>query len=84
MRFFERILGKDLWSLICLHVHRILMKQLNAEYCASTASYGNNGMLFHHFAYNFRHLDDTVFVPEWHSKICNKRGHIVAALPKIY
>lgn len=82
MLALKRILGKDVLSVICKQLHRMLMQQLNAEYrqCVSTSV--DNTIIWYFRGidlwYNYR--QDYLY----QATIFDKREEIVARLPKNY
>lgn len=85
MLALERILGKDVSSIIFLQLHQTLMQQLNAEYCACVRPRYNDSIVWtpqgNELLYNFRVLGRA---GRHVSSIYDKHGAVVAELPKIY
>lgn len=84
MLSLERILGKDVLSLICLHVHRMCMQALVHEYsqCIRTTLNDEIAWLVNNDEqlYNFRHLT----YGNYGNYIFDKYGQTSAFLPKNY
>ena len=85
MLALERILGKDVLSIICEQLHRTYMQALNEEFVKSVRLPDGVNFMFWkpcphliELAYNFR---KPPFDPQ---TICDKYGKGVAELPKNY
>ena len=82
MLALERIIGKDVLSVICKQLHQTHMRELNAEFSLCVRLELNDRIIWRttnngFFSYNFRSPSDK---PD----VCNKYGRKVGPLPKNY